>query len=60
MDGLGVKELRAREAEVEMLVQRAGEVLEYWVGRREGAVREKEAFEGVIENLVMHARKVRK
>jgi len=39
---------------------RAGEVLEYWLKRRDGQIGEKEAFEGVIENLVKHARQVRK
>ena len=60
MDELTLKMMRERQQELELLLKRAGELLEYWVGRREGAVREKEAFEGVIENLVMHARKVRK
>ncbi len=47
-----VKDLRA-------LMDRAGEVLEYWLKRKDGAIGDKEAFEGVIENLVKHARKVR-
>ena len=42
------------------MIKQAGEVLEYWEGRRESGLKEKEAFEGVIENLVAHARKVRK
>jgi Domain of unknown function (DUF5102) len=40
--------------------QQTRESLEYWLKRRDGAVKEKEAFEGVIENLVRHARQVRK
>ncbi|KAH0541741.1 hypothetical protein FGG08_003833 [Glutinoglossum americanum] len=42
------------------LTESAGEVLEYWLKRKDEAVGDKEAFEGVIENLVKHARKVRK
>lgn len=56
IDGLTDEELRAHVREVEGLMGRTGELLQYWVKRREGAVREKEAFEGVIENLVRHAR----
>ncbi|KAH0562419.1 hypothetical protein GP486_002892 [Trichoglossum hirsutum] len=42
------------------LTESAGEVLEYWLKRKDAALGDKEAFEGVIENLVKHARKVRK
>ncbi|KAI9682187.1 MAG: hypothetical protein M1817_000241 [Caeruleum heppii] len=54
-------------SEIEAHIKRLGdahaqavEVLSYWEQRMEGAVAEKQAFEGVIENLVKHARKVRK
>lgn len=47
-------------SELQDVTQRAGNVLEYWVRRLDGLVGEKEAFEGVIENLVSHARRVRK
>jgi hypothetical protein len=33
------------------------ELLEYWLKRRDGLRKEKEAFEGVIENLIRHMRK---
>lgn len=42
------------------MTKRASLVLEYWLRRRDGLISEKEAFEGVIENLVSHARRVRK
>ena len=42
------------------LTIRASDVLEYWLKRRDSALGDKEAFEGVIENLVKHARRVRK
>jgi hypothetical protein len=37
---------------LEILNQKASTVLEYWLQRRDEAVKEKEALEGVIENLV--------
>jgi len=45
---------------LEALETRGKEVLQYWLRRKEMAVGEKEAFDGVIENLVRHARRVRK
>lgn len=54
------EELKAHVQELEALTKRAVEVLEYWVVRRDGMRGEKEAYEGVIENLVKHARRVRK
>lgn len=47
-------------SELEQVTLRASGVLEYWLKRRDGLVSEKEAFEGVIENLVSHVRRVRK
>lgn len=38
----------------------ANEVLEYWTKRTDEKLGDREAFEGVIENLVKHARKTRK
>jgi hypothetical protein len=35
-----------------MLNERASRVLEYWLERRDEGLKEKEALEGVIENLV--------
>jgi hypothetical protein len=60
LDGLTDDELRAHVKSVETMAERTSEVLEYWLKRRDGARKEKEAFEGVIENLVRHARRVRK
>ena len=57
---LSDKELKAHVKRLEELVDRGKEVLQYWIRRKEAAVGEKEAFDGVIENLVRHARKVRK
>ncbi|GIJ99227.1 hypothetical protein Aspvir_001357 [Aspergillus viridinutans] len=60
LDGLTDAELRAHVKELEQVTLRASSVLEYWLKRRDGLVSEREAFEGVIENLVNHARRVRK
>ena len=54
------EELLAHRQNLEDLTTRASEVLEYWLKRRDSALDDKEAFEGVIENLVKHARRVRK
>lgn len=53
-------ELREHVQKLESLTAKASEVLEYWLKRRDSALGDKEAFEGVIENLVKHARRVRK
>ena len=53
-------ELQAHVRKLEELTAKVSEVLEYWLKRRDSAVGDKEAFEGVIENLVKHARRVRK
>lgn len=45
---------------LEEMTEKAGGVLEYWLRRKDGAVGDKEAFEGVIGNLVRFARRVRK
>jgi hypothetical protein len=45
-------ELRDHLATLDDLNQRASGVLEYWLMRRDEGVKEKEALEGVIENLV--------
>ncbi|KAE8314166.1 hypothetical protein BDV41DRAFT_576008 [Aspergillus transmontanensis] len=60
LDGLTDGELQGHVKELENVTLRASSVLEYWLKRRDGLVSEKEAFEGVIENLVSHARRVRK
>ena len=53
-------ELRAHVKYLAELRERADEVFTYWTKRMESAIGDKEAFEGVIENLVMHAKKARK
>ena len=54
------EELQAHVKRLEEASARASEVLEYWLKRRDSALGDQEAFEGVIENLVKHARRVRK
>ena len=53
-------QLQAHVARLEKLLSTGKDVLQYWIRRKEAAVGEKEAFDGVIENLVRHARRVRK
>ncbi|KAI9924764.1 hypothetical protein MW887_006620 [Aspergillus wentii] len=60
LGGLTEPELKGHVTELEQVTLRASTVLEYWLKRRDGLVSEKEAFEGVIENLVSHARRLRK
>ena len=60
LESMSDTELRKHVEILEGLVERGKEVLQYWVRRKEAAVGEKEAFDGVIENLVRHARRVRK
>ncbi|PYH40912.1 uncharacterized protein BP01DRAFT_360891 [Aspergillus saccharolyticus JOP 1030-1] len=60
LGGLTDGELKGHVQELEWVTLRASAVLEYWLKRLDGLVSEKEAFEGVIENLVNHARRVRK
>jgi hypothetical protein len=54
------KEMTEHVAKLETLEVTAKEVLEYWTKRTDEKIGDREAFEGVIENLVKHARKVRK
>ncbi|KAI9835449.1 MAG: hypothetical protein M1819_002367 [Sarea resinae] len=60
LSNLTDKELQDHVARLRELIARSGEVLEYWLKRKDGAMGDKEAFEEVIENLVKHARKIRK
>lgn len=60
LDGLTDEELQEHVKQLEVMTERTSEVLEYWLKRRDGLVKEKEAFEGVIENLVAHVRRVRR
>ncbi|CEJ55856.1 hypothetical protein PMG11_02087 [Penicillium brasilianum] len=60
LSGLTDAELTQHVSELEQVTLRASALLEYWLKRRDGLFSEKEAFEGVIENLVSHVRRVRK
>lgn len=59
LDGFTDDELQSHVKELETLTEQTSLVLEYWLKRRDGLRKEKEAFEGVIENLVRHAKRVR-
>jgi hypothetical protein len=60
IDGMSDEELAEHIKEVKRLNELGREYVGYWQLKVEEAGREKEAFEGVIENLVSFARKVRK
>ena len=60
LDNMTDDELQIHATKLEELTTKASQVLEYWLKRRESALGDKEAFEGVIENLVKHARRVRR
>lgn len=60
LSNMTIEELLGHRQKLEDLTTRASEVLEHWLKRRDSALGDKEAFEGVIENLVKHARRVRK
>jgi len=60
LKGMDDGELKEHVELLVVLNKRGEEAFEFWRERREGALMEKEAFEGVIENLVKHARKTRK
>ena len=53
-------ELKEHVTTLDDYKQRAGKLLEYWLIRKDSANGDKEAFEEVIENLVKHAKKIRK
>lgn len=57
LDGLTDEEMQAHVKQLESLTEKTSELLEYWLRRRDGLRKEKEAFEGVIENLIRHMRK---
>ncbi len=60
MAGLTIDELKEHVRKLESMQETAKEVLEYWTKKTDERLGDREAFEGVIENLVQHARKVRK
>ncbi|KAI5837578.1 hypothetical protein DFP73DRAFT_567664 [Morchella snyderi] len=59
LSGLTVEELHEHLKELEKVTQVAGDVLTYWLRKRESAIGDKETFETVIESLVGYARKKR-
>ena len=60
LHGMTDVELRAHVARLEAMMETAQRVLTYWQKCTDEKIGDREAFEGVIENLVKHARKVRK
>lgn len=60
MNGLTMDELKEHVQKLEVMEATAKEVLDYWTKRTDEKLGDREAFEGVIENLVKHARKTRK
>ncbi|KAK6340456.1 hypothetical protein TWF730_002210 [Orbilia blumenaviensis] len=54
-----VNELEEHVKRLEDVTKEASETLTYWLGKRETALGDKEAFERVIENLVEFAKKKR-
>ncbi|CRG90187.1 hypothetical protein PISL3812_07230 [Talaromyces islandicus] len=60
LDGFTDVELQSHVVLLETTTAKATDVFEYWRKKTDGLIGEKEAFEGVIENMVTHARRVRK
>ncbi|KAI0533572.1 hypothetical protein GGR58DRAFT_486078 [Xylaria digitata] len=58
--GMTDVELQQHVRKLEEMEIMANEVHEYWKRRTDERIGDREAFEGVIENLVKHARKTRK
>ncbi|KAI0125717.1 hypothetical protein BJ170DRAFT_632202 [Xylariales sp. AK1849] len=60
LGGMTDEELKKHAKKLEDMQGLANELLEYWKKRTDEKIGDREAFEGVIENLVKHARKTRK
>ncbi|KAK4170253.1 hypothetical protein QBC43DRAFT_305691 [Cladorrhinum sp. PSN259] len=60
LNGMTDQELKEHVRKLEAMQLTAKDVLKYWQKKTDGKIGDREAFEGVIENLVKHARKVRK
>ncbi|KAG6252126.1 hypothetical protein E4U24_000774 [Claviceps purpurea] len=60
LGGMTNEELQKHVEQLEAMQGTAQAVLEYWQKRADERIGDREAFEGVIENLVKHARKFRK
>ena len=52
MKGFTEEELKKHISDLEVTNKKASAVLEYWLQRKDESLKEKEALEGVIENLV--------
>lgn len=59
LSGLTFEEMKQHMKRLKQIESRAKEVLVYWNERTNEKLGDREAFEGVIENLVKHARKAR-
>lgn len=57
MQGFTDDELAAHVKRLEGLIGEASTVLDFWLKRKDSALGDKEAFEGVIENLVGFVKK---
>ncbi len=60
LNGLDMDELKDHVAKLVAMEALANVVLDHWTKATDEKLGDREAFEGVIENLVKHARKVRK
>lgn len=60
LNGMTGGELKEHVHKLESMQDAAEKLLEYWKQRTDEKIGDRETFEGVIENLVKHARKVRK
>jgi hypothetical protein len=60
LNGLTMEELKEHVQKLEAMEGTANAVLDYWTKSTDEKLGDREAFEGVIENLVKHARKTRK
>ncbi|KAK6071211.1 hypothetical protein SCUP234_00716 [Seiridium cupressi] len=60
LGGMTDEELKGHVKRLEEMEGLAKDLLEYWKKRTDEKIGDREAFEGVIENLVKHARKTRK
>ncbi|RDW63915.1 hypothetical protein BP5796_10417 [Coleophoma crateriformis] len=60
MNGMTMEELQEHAKRLKGMQETAEEVLAFWTKMTDEKLGDREAFEGVIENLVKHARKTRK
>lgn len=60
LDSFSQDEMIAYTEKLRKTQARANAALEFWTERTDEKLKDRETFEGVIENLVKHARKTRK